>query len=211
MRLATLPILRPCSRAEARELGHARHRAVVVHDLADHARGLQPGEPGEIDRALGLPGADEHAALARAEREDVARAREVLRASSVGSMATWIVCARSAAEIPVEIPRRRVDRDRERRPEARSCSARTAGGARARRTSAPSSARQMSPRPKRAMKLIASGVTFSAAMQRSPSFSRFSSSTRTTIRPARISSRSSSTGAKTPDSFSGSVRRAGRS
>ena len=38
------------------------------------------------------------------------------------------------------------------------------------------------------MKLMASGVTFSAAMQRSPSFSRSSSSTRITIRPARISS-----------------------
>src|SRR3954466_14390503 len=38
------------------------------------------------------------------------------------------------------------------------------------------------------MKLIASGVTFSAASIRSPSFSRSSSSTRTIIRPARISS-----------------------
>src|SRR5436190_12918067 len=38
------------------------------------------------------------------------------------------------------------------------------------------------------MKLIASGVTFSAASIRSPSFSRSSSSTITIIRPARISS-----------------------
>src|SRR5579862_3248071 len=42
------------------------------------------------------------------------------------------------------------------------------------------------------MKLTASGVTFSAAMTRSPSFSRFSSSTSTIIRPARSSSRASS-------------------
>ena len=39
-----------------------------------------------------------------------------------------------------------------------------------------------------AMKLMASGVTFSAARVRSPSFSRSSSSTTTIIRPARISS-----------------------
>src|SRR4051812_21209690 len=37
------------------------------------------------------------------------------------------------------------------------------------------------------MKLIASGVTSSADMQRSPSFSRSSSSTMITIRPARMS------------------------
>src|SRR5882724_5835580 len=38
------------------------------------------------------------------------------------------------------------------------------------------------------MKLIASGVTRSAAIIRSPSFSRSSSSTRITMRPTRISS-----------------------
>ena len=42
------------------------------------------------------------------------------------------------------------------------------------------------------MKLIASGVTFSAAIVRSPSFSRSSSSTTMTIRPARIASIASS-------------------
>src|SRR5664279_4594928 len=49
-------------------------------------------------------------------------------------------------------------------------------------------AKQMSPRPWLAMKLIASGVTRSAAMVRSPSFSRSWSSTTMTILPARISS-----------------------
>src|SRR5256885_9154476 len=42
------------------------------------------------------------------------------------------------------------------------------------------------------MKLMASGVTFSAATMRSPSFSRSSSSTTITSRPAWISSRASS-------------------
>src|SRR3990170_2022397 len=41
------------------------------------------------------------------------------------------------------------------------------------------------------MKFIASGVTFSAAIVRSPSFSRSSSSTTTSMRPARKSSRAS--------------------
>ena len=43
------------------------------------------------------------------------------------------------------------------------------------------------------MKLIASGVTYSAAITRSPSFSRSGESTTTTMRPARISSSASST------------------
>ena len=47
---------------------------------------------------------------------------------------------------------------------------------------------QMSPRPYEAMKLMASGVTFSAAIARSPSFSRSSSSTMMTILPALMSS-----------------------
>jgi hypothetical protein len=55
------------------------------------------------------------------------------------------------------------------------------------------SARQISPRPSLAMKLIASGVVNCAAMVRSPSFSRSSASQTTTIRPARTSSSASST------------------
>src|SRR5579862_1436109 len=42
------------------------------------------------------------------------------------------------------------------------------------------------------MKAMSAGVTFSAAMVRSPSFSRSSSSQTTTMRPARISSSASS-------------------
>ncbi len=51
--------------------------------------------------------------------------------------------------------------------------------------------RQISPRPYRAMKLIISGVIFSAAIVRSPSFSRFSSSTTMTILPARMAATAS--------------------
>src|ERR1700693_2580393 len=62
-------------------------------------------------------------------------------------------------------------------------------------------ARQISPRPYLAMKLIASGVTFSAASVRSPSFSRSSSSTTTIMRPARISSIAAGTSTKDPCGF----------
>src|SRR5262245_18887905 len=50
------------------------------------------------------------------------------------------------------------------------------------------SVKQIRPRPCMAMKLIASGVTFSAARQRTPAFSRSSSSTRMTILPRAMSS-----------------------
>src|SRR3954453_1079175 len=53
-------------------------------------------------------------------------------------------------------------------------------------------ARQIHPPAWRVMKLIASGVTNCAAMTRSPSFSRSSSSTTTTILPLAMSSRASS-------------------
>ncbi len=56
------------------------------------------------------------------------------------------------------------------------------------------SVRQIRPRPCLAMKLIASGETWSAASTRSPSFSRSSSSTRITMRPAASSATSSGTG-----------------
>src|SRR5688500_2413478 len=55
----------------------------------------------------------------------------------------------------------------------------------------------MRPRPSRAMKLIASGLTFSAAMMKSPSFSRSSSSTTMRMRPARMASSASSMGVNT--------------
>jgi hypothetical protein len=61
------------------------------------------------------------------------------------------------------------------------------------------------PRPCVTMKLMASGVTFSAAMMKSPSFSRSASSTTITMRPSRISSSASSIGENTDRSTSSSV------
>ena len=57
---------------EGDQVGHARHGAVVVHDLADDARRIKSGQAREIDAGFGVAGADQHAALARlglAQRE----------------------------------------------------------------------------------------------------------------------------------------------
>ena len=98
--------------SEDLQVRHAGHRAVVVHDLADHAGGARPGEPRQVDDALGLPAADEHAAVARAEREDVARPREVLglgrRVARDLDRARAVRCADAGRDAA-----RGLDRDRE--------------------------------------------------------------------------------------------------
>src|SRR3984957_17113641 len=102
--------------------------------------------------------------------------------------ATRIVCARSAALMPVVTPWRAsmltvkaVPSEGPLRPGG--CII----GSLIRSTCSSTSVTQMRPRPCVAMKLMASGVTNWAAMVRSPSFSRSSSSTRMTILPARMS------------------------
>ena len=64
-------------RAEFAKLRHARHGAVLIHDFADHARGVESGEAGKIDGRFRLSGAHQHAAFARAQGKDVAGAREI--------------------------------------------------------------------------------------------------------------------------------------
>ena len=109
-----------------------------------------------------------------------------------GSTATWIVWARSCAEIPVVTPSRASTVTVKAVPNGvsfwsviwRSPSSSQRSSVRHRQTS---------PRACVTMKLTASGVANWAAIVRSPSFSRSSSSTTTTKRPARISSIASST------------------
>src|SRR3546814_14967110 len=57
------PDLEPVAPREGDEVVEPRHRAVVVHDLADHARGVEPGQARAIGRCLGMAGA--HAPPAR--------------------------------------------------------------------------------------------------------------------------------------------------
>src|SRR3546814_11228007 len=71
---ADLKTVRPGKRDEVRK---ARHGAVLIHDLADHARGVEAGEPGDIDCRLGVAGANKHAAILGDEREDMAGRNDV--------------------------------------------------------------------------------------------------------------------------------------
>src|SRR6266853_3111546 len=64
--------------AKLDELGHAGHGAVFVHDFADDAGIIEAGDAREIDAGFGLPGADEDAAVAGAQRKHVPRPREIL-------------------------------------------------------------------------------------------------------------------------------------
>src|SRR4029450_5297 len=67
---------------EALEVMQPRHAAVLVHDLADHRRGWQAGEAREVDAALGLARAHQHAAALGAQRKDVPGGDEVLWAGT---------------------------------------------------------------------------------------------------------------------------------
>ena len=72
----------PVLLGELRQLRHARHRAVLVHDFADDAGRIEPGDARQIDGRFGLPGAHQHAAVARAQRQHVTRPRQVARLRS---------------------------------------------------------------------------------------------------------------------------------
>ena len=89
-----------------------------------------------------------------------------------------------------------VDRDAERRLEAGRVVRRPSAGCSSSSRRSSVIGRQIRPRPCLAMKLMTSGVTFSAAMVRSPSFSRSSSSTTMIIRPSRKASTAASMGEK---------------
>src|ERR1700722_5146835 len=65
--------------AEFVELRHPGHGAVFVHDFADHTRGIQTSDAGEIDAGFGLAGAYQDATIAGAQREDVPGTGEILR------------------------------------------------------------------------------------------------------------------------------------
>ena len=110
---------------------------------------------------------------------------------AAGSARTRMVRARSAALMPVLMPAAASTAT----VKSVLCVSRFSRAMRSRpRASARSSVMgtQMRPRPWVAMKLTASGVIFSAAMTRSPSFSRSSSSVTMIMRPARSSARTSS-------------------
>jgi hypothetical protein len=63
--------------AERDEVRNAGHFAVVAHDFANHAGGVESSHAGQVDGGFGLAGADEHSPFAGAEGKDVAGAGEV--------------------------------------------------------------------------------------------------------------------------------------
>ena len=107
--------LQPVPLAVRDQVGDARHRPVLVHDLADDARRDQPREAREVDRRLGLAGAQQHAAVTRAQREDMAGLDEIVAAVDCGSIATWIVRDAIRRRDARRHALARLDRDRERR------------------------------------------------------------------------------------------------
>ena len=75
-----VPIFRPCRWAKATEVRQPRHGAVVVHDLADHARRVEARPAARCRPRLGMAGADQHAAVPRHQREDMAGRDDVVAA-----------------------------------------------------------------------------------------------------------------------------------
>ena len=193
MRSAIVIISSPCFLRELRELGHARHRAVLVHDLADDAR---PGTARRCARGRRRLRSARRAP-ARRPAARAAGTRGPGRARSRGLRRR--VDRRVHGARRDRPPRCRcvvaavaVDGHAERRVEARRVVRAPSAASRSSSSRSAVIARQIRPRPWRAMKLIASGVTFSAAIVRSPSFSRSSSSTTMIMRPARTASTASS-------------------
>ena len=136
---------RPCSAREADQLGQPRHRAVLVHHLADHAGREQPGEPCEVDRRLRVAGAPEHAALFGAQREDVPGPGQS-SASVSGSTIARTVAARSRALVPVVTPGR-ASTDTVNAVSSLRCCRRPSAGSRARRAASRPPACRSTPRP----------------------------------------------------------------
>ena len=64
--------LQPVQLRKGDQIGQTRHFAVFFHDLADHARRVQPRQTADIDSGLGMAGTDKHTAIARAQREHMA-------------------------------------------------------------------------------------------------------------------------------------------
>ena len=64
---------------ELAQLRQARHRAVFIHDFANHAGGIKPRDARDVHRGFGLAGTHQDAAFLCSQRKDVTRASEILR------------------------------------------------------------------------------------------------------------------------------------
>ena len=75
------------------QFGLTGHRPVIAHDLDDHGGRLEARESGEITARLGVPGACQHAARLRHQREDMPRLAQVLGSRTLGHRCTHRVGA----------------------------------------------------------------------------------------------------------------------
>src|SRR5664280_2356285 len=203
IRSRTVTILRPCARATSSRRGR---RAIepslsMISQIA--AAGTRPASRARSTEASVWPARLRTPPL-RARSGNVCPGLSRSCGRVAGSMAACTVAARSAAEIPV-VTRPRASMETQNAVWCGEVLCSTIAGSCSSSQRCSVSARQIRPRACVAMKLIASASTFSAAIARSPSFSRSSSSTTTTKRPRRNSAAASSMLAKTLPSFATSA------
>jgi hypothetical protein len=72
------PELEVVALREGDQLRQAGHRPVLVHHLADDARGVEAGETGDVHGRLGMAGAHQRPAIAGGDGEDMAGRRDLL-------------------------------------------------------------------------------------------------------------------------------------
>ena len=174
--------------ANAVDARPAHHRAVVVHQLGKHADRRQARQAGRGRRRprYGRSASARRRPWRPAERRGRAARSRLRRLLPLASARTVLV--RSSAEMPVVRPWRTSTETVKAVPSGASFAA-TMGSRCRRLASSADSGAQTMPEVWRMMKAIFSGVQSEAATNRSPSFSRSSSSVTTTISPAAKAAR----------------------
>ena len=191
MRSLTVTILKPCSRA------NSMRSAVPATDPSSRiisqitAAGVQPASLHKSTEASVCP-ARTSTPPSRARSGKVWPGRVRCSGREVGSTSTWMVRALSAAEAPV-VTRSRASTVTVKCFDSGDVLRPVMSGMPSASRRSPDIATHTRPRARLVMNAITSAVTNWAGMQRSPSFSRPSSSTMRTGRPWRNSSIASST------------------
>ena len=102
---------------EGDKLRQAGHGAIVVHDLADHARREETRHAGDVHGSFRMAGADECAAFLGNQREDVAGSDDVVmilgRINGDGNRPGTVMCGNAGGDALF-----RFDGDGEGRPHA---------------------------------------------------------------------------------------------
>src|SRR6516225_1924737 len=185
MRSAMVPIISPWARANSCSCG--RRAMLPSSFMTSHntPMGVTPASRHRSTAASVWPART--STPPRRERSGkMCPGRAKSAALEVGLASPRMVAARSAEDTPVVVPARR-STDTVKAVRCDSLLTGTICGSSSRASPASSIGTQMMPLVCRIMKATASAVACSAAMMRSPSFSRSSSSTTITMRPARSS------------------------